>query len=446
MRDDGGEDAPFGDLPEEFAADDERKAIVAEGSAMEAPQVGIFDQPDPPIAPAPPPALSPLDVVDQWKTEGPLVHEPTGIAKLDELTGGGPVYGSRWYWLGAPDAGKTAELVQIADHWSHDGRVVVGYLAVDEEPSDITTRLAQRRKFRRDECEGRAADVLAEMKTALAESQLRLYGPEWTIDSAATDLAAYAAKLGKADRVALFVDSIQQVTCGALASPDREVSPREVVSANVRALRSVATQHRLIAMATSEMNRNAYRSIEAAEQSNDMAAGKESGAIEFSARVMLSLRSVKGEKDMSVLRVVKNKHGPSGDEIHRRIDRRHMTIETTEAPAPSEAKSEGKHADHLQAAARLADFLADHQGVGTKKLRAGLRKQWGAWPTDLVDVAGACLESAFVEVAGAVGKAKAHYIDGSKLPEEVVAALQPERRPAVLCARPVLKKAGASDD
>ncbi len=393
-------------------------------------------------------AWSPAEVVATWQDEGPLVHEPTGIAKLDELTGGGPVYGSRWFWLGAPDAGKTAELVQIADTWARRG-IVVGFLAVDEEPTDITTRLAQRAKYTRAECEARDPAVLQEMCEALKDLPIRLYGPTWTIEAAAVDLISFAKVSGQTGRVALFVDSIQQVTCAAMAAAEREVSPREIVSANVRALRSVATSHRLIAMATSEMNRNAYRSVEAVEQSNDMAAGKESGAIEFSARVMVSVRSVKGEKDLSVLRIVKNKHGASGDEIHRRIDRRRMVIEDAEAPAEapaSDARTQARRAGKVQAAARLADFLADHQGIGVRKLRAGLRATWGSWPTDLVDDAGAVLGGAFIAPEPMPGKPKTHYLDGSKLPPAVVQALALERRPTVLAARPNVEEKGGCDD
>ncbi len=61
----------------------------------------------------------------------------------DELTAGGPVYGTRWYVVGAPDAGKTALLIRIAHDYFWRG-VAVGLLAVDEDPTDIVTRFAQR--------------------------------------------------------------------------------------------------------------------------------------------------------------------------------------------------------------------------------------------------------------------------------------------------------------
>jgi hypothetical protein len=290
---------------------------------------------DPYAAPPPPPspAITPRDVLAQWKVSGPLVHEPTGLSDLDRLTGGGPIYGSRWYLLGAPDAGKTALLVQLAHLWAERG-VAVGMLAVDEEPDDITTRLVQRSKFSRTHCEQRHPAIVAKMATAIADLPLRFYPPGCPIEAAAADLATFAKAKGH-KRTAMFVDSVQQITCDALAAADREVCPRDAINANVKAIRAVATEHKMIVIATSEMNRTAYRSVESAEASNDMAAGKESGAIEYSARVMLSLRSVKDHPELMQVRMVKNKHGasaPAAADFFLKIDRASQTIEDSVAP------------------------------------------------------------------------------------------------------------------
>ena len=318
---------------------------------------------------------TPSERIAEWGTQGALVHEPTGLAKLDELTGGGPVYGSRWYWLGAPDACKTLAFVQTADVWTRRG-IAVGLLAVDEEADDITTRVAQRAKFRRIECEERALDILREMAEALEACPLRMYGPEWTIEAAADDLAKYAEDRSE-KRIALFVDSIQQVSCHATLASELETSPRELVNANVRALRDVATRYRMIVMATSEMNRNAYRSIEAAEASNDMAAAKESGAIEFSARVLVSLRSVKGHGDLVQARMVKNKHGtswPNEPDFFFSIDRARQTLAMSEAPTADDpakqASTDGVARGRLEyEAERVFQLVLANPGMGQKGLR-----------------------------------------------------------------------------
>jgi nucleoside-triphosphatase THEP1 len=391
---------------------------------------------------------TPAERIAQWRKDGPLVHEPTGITTLDELTGGGPVYGTRWYLLGAPDAGKTALLVQIADEWKRRD-IEVGVLAVDEEADDWTTRLAQRAKFTRRECEERSKETLDELEAVMANLGIRLYGPEWTIEAAAHDLAIFAQQRpGKSERpnAALLVDSIQQVSSQATFAAERELSERQTVSANVRALRTVGTRYRMICIATSEMNRNAYRSIEAAEQSNDMAAGKESGAIEFSARVMLSLRSVKDHGELLQVRMVKSKHGPShpaAADFFLTLDRTRQTLTDADGPqdeqdAKAAAKVNAQKAEHVRAAARVAEYLAAHPGKGTRDIQSDLRRSLGSCRDKLGTDAVALLDDAGAIVAPEVkrGQARPHWLVGSKVPAEVLAQVDMGQRPAVSAAKP----------
>lgn len=338
---------------------------------MSPPETAPADPYAAPPAPASP-AVTPRDVLVQWKVSGPLVHEPTGFSELDRLTGGGPVYGSRWYLVGAPDAGKTALLVQLAHIWAGRG-IAVGVLAVDEEPDDIATRLVQRSKFSRTDCEQRRPAIVDKMVTAIGDLPLRFYPPGCPIETAAADLAAFAKAKGH-QRMAMFVDSVQQITCDALAEAEREVSPRDAINANVKAIRAVATQHKMIVIATSEMNRTAYRSVESAEASNDMAAGKESGAIEYSARIMLSLRSVKDHPDLMQVRMVKNKHGasaPAAEDFFLKIDRASQTIE--DAGAPEEPARGGvDDPAFIKQCAAVWQVIIDHPGIRLVALRTAL--------------------------------------------------------------------------
>jgi replicative DNA helicase len=329
---------------------------------------------------------SPLDVLARWRKEGPLAHESTGLAQIDDLTGGGPVYGTRWYLAGAPDAGKTALLAQIAHTWATRG-VYVGLLAVDEEDGDLVTRFVQRAvpldrgrpRFTRRDCEDRPEHVLDEMSAALADvdSHVLFFGEGWTIEASARALYHHASNhsRGGTVRCALLVDSIQMVTCEA-GLRAKDPSPRELVTANVRALRAVASRYWLISMATSEMNRGAYRTIDAAEMSSDLASGKESGAIEYSARVQLTLRSVKDHGDLIQVRAAKNKHGasyprPEG-EFFLRIDRATQRIESAEAPEQSDTESQ--KANRVDAkvqadATTILKIVATNPGIGSRKIR-----------------------------------------------------------------------------
>lgn len=226
-------------------------------------------------------------VLEGWRNEGALIHESTGFPALDELTGGGPVYGSRWYLAGAPDAGKTALLIQLGHHWAERG-VTVGFLAVDEEPSDLVARFAQRKGWRRTDTETRDLRTLDAMSDALGALTIRFYDSSWTIESAAKDLREAAGE-GKA---ALLIDSVQTVSCEAERLDEREMSEVAAVTARTKAIRRCATYFRLIAVATSELGRAAYNSDEARRNVSTLAASKWSGSIEYSARVLIGVRSV----------------------------------------------------------------------------------------------------------------------------------------------------------
>lgn len=403
---------------------DETRATIASGL-----RAGTAHPRDPAPAPAAEPdprprALAPADVIAAWHAEGPLEHEPTGIAPLDELTGGGPVYGSRWYLLGAPDAGKTALAIQIADTWARRG-IAVGILAVDEEPTDIVTRLAQRAGITRAACERRDEIDLARAAMDLADLPIRLYDGGWSIERAAADLRAWAGDR----RAALVIDSVQTAHCDAEEGAD---SLRLAVSARTRAIRDVATSHRLIVISTSEMSRGAYAGP---ERTAALAAAKESGAIEYSARVMLALRSVPGESDLLELEVAKNKHGPSGAKLHLAIDRRHMRLATAAAPPPpTEVRSAFRRARDDSDAAAVALAIASQPGIGVRGLRMDLRARMGSISSDRVDVALARLGRAVVRREGARGAVRLH-LHGGDIADTILALLPPEERAKVGTSR-----------
>jgi hypothetical protein len=283
-----------------------------------------------------------LEVLERWQREGALVHEPTGLAHLDEATDGGPVYGTRWYLTGAPNAGKTALLLDIAHRWAQRG-IAVGMIAVDEEDGDLVTRLAQRVGYARKTCETRDAGDLAAMATELGHLPIRFYGPGWTIERAAADLAAVGARDGM--NCALMIDSLQTVRCDLETVAEREMSQPAAIEARVHAIRAMASQHRLIALCTSEMSRAGYAKRGAGENVDPMAASKWSGAIEYSARVLISLRNVPGESDVIEMELVKNKHGrerrASEDEaLYLRIDRAHQTLAACDKPTPEDEQDD----------------------------------------------------------------------------------------------------------
>lgn len=378
-----------------------------------------------------------ISVLNEWSADGPLIHEPTGIARLDELTDGGPVYGSRWYLAGAPDAGKTAFLIQLAHIYALRG-LAVGLLAVDEEAGDLVTRLAQRVGYGRGILEARGPETLAGVRREIGDLPIRIYDGSWTIEGAAADLATFARERAAADpeahpngpRAMLGIDSLQTVTCDAelssQATGGHGMSTTEAVTARVQAIRAAATRHRLIPLTTSEMGRGAYRTSDPAERTSTMAAGKWSGAIEYSARVLLGLRSVAGETDLIEIDVAKNKHGPSGEFFYLRIDRRsQMLTESAYEPEPDDrgATRDSAARERVSSdAVAVARILAAHPGLGLRELRGAIRAATGAG-VERVGAALAFLGDAVVRGTGAKG-ARPMTLDSDALPEATRAALE----------------------
>lgn len=356
-------------------------------------------------------------VLTQWGTEGPLIHEPTGIARLDELTGGGPVYGSRWYVAGAPDAGKTALLIQLGHYWAERG-VTVGFLAVDEEPSDLVARFAQRKGWRRTDTEARNAETLDAMSDALGALTIRFYDSSWTIESAAQDLRQAAGD----GRAALLIDSIQTVQCEAERLAEREMSETAAVTARTRAVRAVATHHRLIGMATSEIGRAAYNSDEARRSVSTLAAGKWSGSIDYSARVLIGVRSVANEKDLIDLELAKNKHGPRDEHVYLKIDRASQSLWQTEYEAPPEEDRAMRRAERRDERVRataasdaevIRQIVASQPGITTRDLRGAFRARAGGG-TGRCDAAVMACGDTIVTETGPRGSKRHHLAEGAE--------------------------------
>lgn len=333
------------------------------------------------------PPASPVDIVERWGREGPLVRVRTGIAALDRACRGGLPIPWRILVIGAPSAGKTFVAVTIADTLARalaNEGLCVGILGVDEEPDDLTMRLAQIAGFTVAQAEGRDPDVLSRMSEALADRHLRLYDATHTIESAAEDLTAWA----KAERrpAAFFIDSIQAARSDAALSAD---SPREIVEANVTAMRLASTGHRMLVGATSEANRASYRNEQAAEQSNDLAAGAESRAIEFGAQTLLMLRTPKDHPDLVHVRIAKNRRAHVGEfwlklerERHALAECRPPSADPNVTAAKTEAKRRAAVADVERDAKTLAAVVRAIPGIGERDLRAALRKAGHRWGRD----------------------------------------------------------------
>ena len=191
-----------------------------------------------------------------------------------------------------------------------------------------------------------------------------MYDAEHTIESAAADLDAYAKKLGK--RAALIGDSLQTVRSVAARTAE---TPRAIIDANVASARREAVSRRILALFTSEMARAGYRNEQSAEGFNDMAAGKESGSIEYQARTQIVLRPVKDQ--LGVIHVNVPKMKPGGDcEFWLTLNKaRHSLVERSQ---PESETPRGREASKVDAARRqveadarvLTEVVLRNPGIG----------------------------------------------------------------------------------
>lgn len=331
------------------------------------------------------------DVVAMWREEGPVLRVPTGWTTFDAAARGGLAFGRRTFLVGAPNAGKTAVATVLAERLWRAGHVV-GILAVDEEPDDITARFAQMVGFDLEDTESGDAEKLAAIGVALKDDGVFLYDHGWTIEAAAEDLAQHARELGK--RAAFIVDSVQTVRCAEAMKAD---GPRMVVAANVRALKAVTSAHKLLLIATSEMSRGGYGNAEAAKNFNDMAAGKESGDIEYAAAVQIVLRSVKDTPDKIHVSVPKLKRGKSVEFFLRLNRARHALIECDAPVADNveDAKSTRLRTRVREDARKIREIVLRMPGIGVRELRAQAAR---------VSIGKDRVDAALAELGGEIGR------------------------------------------
>jgi replicative DNA helicase len=251
----------------------------------------------------------------------------TGLRTLDANTRGGLREGLVVLG-GAPGAGKTALALQLALHYALAGCAVT-VLASDEEPDDLLIRIGQALGFAREALEAADPEVLsglAQRLEALPHLVL-LDGADTTVETAARELNRRA----NGGPSILMVDSIQTVMTASSADAD---GVRARIDGVVAALKA-AGRGGLTVVATCELARGAYRSRNPAERTEALAAFKESGAIEYAAKLALVLTSAKDEVGVVDVEVVKNRWG-SGRRAPMRLVLNFEGATFTETAAPEE--------------------------------------------------------------------------------------------------------------
>lgn len=250
--------------------------------------------------------LAKLPVWAHWPSASSLVsllgdkgpRLPLGFGPIDKGWRGGLPLGKRVSVLGAPSAGKTTWCVQMAVTLARSGALVV-YIAGDEGRESILTRIGQQFGHDREALEKGFDSAKMGLARELETLPLVILDPDNDPDVTITNAAAYMVAT-RGDRPAvLFVDSLQ--TMAAAIPSGATPNPKANVDAILGEVKRAARADKISVFVLCEMNRGSYRAQSGPQATNDMAAGKESGGIEYGVDAQFVLRAPeKGTKAVKV--------------------------------------------------------------------------------------------------------------------------------------------------
>ncbi|MGO8998742.1 MAG: DnaB-like helicase C-terminal domain-containing protein [Polyangiaceae bacterium] len=315
-------------------------------------------------------AASAFDALAEFESRPRMA---TGIPALDEQMGGGFPAPRFVVVGGGPGAGKTSLAAWWANAWMDAGHACC-FLAVDEGKIGVVRRLCMMRglqvprtPMRPMSEEARAfAQGFIERFRGEPDPVLRarntisalpaIFREEGTIEQATASLLRFADRRGLGKVPVLVVDSLQTVqSAGSSGAPD----PRQRVDAVIAAIK-VAVRKGVLVVATSELSRSAYRHKDDAQNVADIAAGKESGGIEYKAE---SLVILKQKEDQIRVTVPKNR-GRGIEPFALTLDKTTMSFAQVTIAAPSVAED----------VAVLREILARKPLAGVREIYAACKE------------------------------------------------------------------------
>ncbi len=276
----------------------------------------------------------------------------TGMKNLDDALGGGISPGL--YVLGAiPNLGKSTFALQIAQNISAAGTPVL-FFSMEMPKSRIAAKALNRQIFINTRNPRYSADLLLRRESAsdtalwtqveiarsrVAEECRNLYIIERDEQiCSAQDILQIVERsmeeLGPQQSPVVVVDYLQILSGGKAGG---YMSDKAIVDANIRALTTLATQKKLPVMVISAFNRTNYQA------QVSMEAFKESGAIEYSADVILGMQlhtvgsrkfninreKAKNPRQIEIV-LLKQRYGKSGHTLSFRYYPAHDYFEAAE--------------------------------------------------------------------------------------------------------------------
>lgn len=316
---------------------------------------------------------------DAWPSVGELVAKmgdkgpryPLGVPPVDKAWRGGLPLGKRIAVLGAPGAGKTTWCVQLALTLAKQGVFVV-YLAGDEPRDTILTRLGQQLGYEREFLEQGVDWVKEGLARELAAFGLVILDPDNDEGVTIENVAAYIVATRGERASVLFVDSLQ-TTAASLKTPGGIPNPKANVDLILNQTKTAARAQNISVFLLCEMNRGAYRAKDGPQATADIAAGKESGGIEYAVDAQFVLRIAdSGSVDVTVPKARMGKVEPFRmTQDHRRAS---FTLDAPLIPHSSQ-DDEMRAAEFEKLCEIVHAALIRSPGTSAVALRAELRRK-----------------------------------------------------------------------
>jgi len=321
----------------------------------------------------------------------------TGFPTLDRATRGGIPSGTVVTLAGAPGAGKSGLATCVAVDYEQAGWAVV-YYAADEPPRGIITRIGQMYGHAREQLEAdddAGAAVRIRFAREVANRSLVVIDPDAENSCATIEDAALVLEHVAVGRPrVLIVDSLQTCRCAAAAGIE---TLRERTDAKMDILKALAKSGVLVVV-ISEMARSGYRTGDRNADISALAAGKESGSIEYGSSLLVGLRPVKGRPGLVDVEIAKNRLGADRPDFRLELDpERARYREVVPDPAEQALSSEEVRA----VAARQRVIAAVNKRPGHySSMNALSRDARGTRADNLVAIRELADEGALVKVAG----------------------------------------------
>jgi len=313
-------------------------------------------------APALPALDAPVAVLRGMHEQGDPI--PTGLAVLDDRLRGGMRRGKALVIGGTAGAGKTALGLQIGRTMAEAG-CAVACLMADEGREPAVIRLGQQLGWERAQIEDGLEGALAGIAQVLERAVLLFPDPDADADVTVEGVAEALVRAHPERQGVLFVDSIQTVRTrrGATGLP----SLRERIMENARTARRMALEHNLVVLYTSEVNRSWYRARKEEDRASDLAAFAEA-RIEFSADVLLTMRSLDDDPDLVEVRIPKNRLGARSGFLLR-LNRERARFTEVDGDPRQDVQDVALTRRAEEATATLLRALTEHPGLTRGQLQ-----------------------------------------------------------------------------